>query len=902
MPRKVSSMEKISTRRQRDFESASSCDGDRFHSFMLHAPFAIQIHSPDGLLLEVNSTWEKVWGISAEKLIGSFNILENEYARSQGICEIFQRARAGKSTKIRDHKYDPADFGHPGRRHWARSRVFPLSVDSSDVTEIVILHEDITVFKESEERFNIVVENANEAIIVVQDGRMKFFNKKALEIAGYTDESDYAGKPFQIFVHPDYREELMDRHIRRMRGESVPSFYQAQILHKDGYGVWLQLNVIRTDWEGRPASLAFLFDITAQKKVEHALARSEALFKTLFHHAGDIIFIHDQNGKILEVNQVACEILGASHADLTGMNVSDIGFHCFNQPVSGEELSSFSGQKVYETVYARKDGVVVPVEINATSIEFGGLPATINVCRNIAERKKIQDYLQQAKEDWEETFDSIDQAITVHDMNNNVIRANMAATELLGIAGPELLKKKCSHLFHGGEDSSGRCPTCRVAKDGVPVSMERFDSSLGRHVSMKGFPRYDKEGKLIGVIHMATDITARKRMEEEQKQLQNQLLHSQKMESIGRLAGGVAHDFNNILTVILNFTKFVMDELPEGPLHEDLIEIRDAGARAASLTRQLLAFSRRQVMEMEPTDLWTVVDGMRKMLERMLGADIELICRHSGNIGHVMADAGQMEQVLMNLVVNARDAMPGGGRLLVEVLPASADGAVVDDNQEGTHVLLRVSDTGCGIPKDIRNSVFEPFFTTKDVGKGTGLGLATVYGIVSQHHGRISIHDLPEEGTRFDIVFPACEETDDEQTGDDAIELCHGSETILVVEDDPAILRAIQRILGQLGYTVLAAGGGDEAMAISLAHEGEIPVLLTDVIMPGINGKTLAGLIRADRPAIKTIFMSGYTDDVFEQHGILGTGAPLIQKPLDGKRLGSVVRAMLDVGRHRQIF
>jgi len=411
---------------------------------------------------------------------------------------------------------------------------------------------------------------------------------------------------------------------------------------------------------------------------------------------------------------------------------------------------------------------------------------------------------------------------------------------------------------------------------------------------------WTEDGKPLMMYGTQSDISDRKRAEEEREKLEQQLRVSQKMEAIGTLAGGVAHDFNNLLTVILSYTMFSMEGVREGgPLHDNLSQVLRASERAVELTRQLLAFSRKQVLQPVVLDLNRTVTGVQKMLRRILGEDIELVLALDSDLGLTLADAGQLEQVLMNLVVNARDAMPRGGRLTIGTCNVEADEGFAAHHlglESGPFVALTVTDTGTGMDQHTKLNLFEPFFTTKEKGKGTGLGLSTVYGIVKQSGGDIWVYSEPGEGSTFKIFLPrdlsATVASNPRATAPPT--QLNGIETVLVVEDDAALREIARRSLSGAGYTVLTAANGDEALRACAEFEGTIHLLLTDVVMPGMSGKTLAERLKEAMPRMKVVYMSGYADDALSRHGVLSEGTMFLSKPFSGGDLMRKVREALD--------
>ena len=419
-----------------------------------------------------------------------------------------------------------------------------------------------------------------------------------------------------------------------------------------------------------------------------------------------------------------------------------------------------------------------------------------------------------------------------------------------------------------------------------------------------------KSGKTLNVLLSATlvgdtlsgmimDITPRKRAEEEKVALQDQLRQSQKMEAIGRLAGGIAHDFNNLLTIIKGYSQLSFIELKEGdPLRNNIEEIQKASDRAANLTRQVLAFSRRQVLDMKILDVNTILQDLDKMLRRVIGEDIELVTLLSKDLGNVKTDPGQIEQVIMNLAVNARDAMPSGGKLTIETANVELEETYARAHiavKSGRYAMLSVSDTGVGMTPEVRDRIFEPFFTTKEKGKGTGLGLSTVYGIVKQSEGNIWVYSEPGQGTTFKIYLPRVDEPL-EELRQKAVEkeIPRGSETILIVEDDEPVRKLSTQILKRQGYAILEAGNGNEALHLCEERKQPVHLILTDVVMPEMGGRELVKRLKSLHSEMKVIYMSGYTNNAIVHHGVLEKGVNYVQKPFTLDALARKVREVLD--------
>ena len=497
---------------------------------------------------------------------------------------------------------------------------------------------------------------------------------------------------------------------------------------------------------------------------------------------------------------------------------------------------------------------------------------------------------------------SSDDAIIGKSLEGIIVSWNQGAGRIYGYDESEVLGKHISFL--SPQDQPDEMPRM-LDKIKAGRSVDQVETvwitKEGKllNVSLQVSPIRDDNKRIVGASSIARDITAEKqKIEKEKRSLEAQLRQSQKLESVGRLAGGVAHDLNNMLAVIIGYSNFGLDDTPSGSvLHKDLEEILQAAERAKGLTRQLLAFARKQILEMSNLSINTVITGFAKMIKRLIGEDISIKMVLGESLPHINADPGMMEQILLNLAVNARDAMPDGGTLTIETGKVTLDlehTAEKLDVRPGEYLMLAMADTGCGMDEKTRQMIFEPFFTTKGPGKGTGLGLSTVYGIVRQHGGSIWVYSEPLQGTVFKIYFPVSgtKETAGKKKPEATPWPPHG-ETILVVEDEETIRQLICSALARLGYAVLSSGTPLEAQAVEKSHKGVIHLMLTDVVMPGMNGKMLFETITHARPEMKVLFMSGYTENVIAERGVLKEGVNFIQKPFSIKELALKLGSIL---------
>jgi len=543
------------------------------------------------------------------------------------------------------------------------------------------------------------------------------------------------------------------------------------------------------------------------------------------------------------------------------------------------------GPFVMQTVPSTDAALLLYIGILAiTGLSLG--PATTR-------HERAERALREANEHLAAVIQSSPLAIYTLDPRSTVLTWNRAAEALYGWQAAELIGRPLPTIGHDVEDH-GRLRD-RVLRGeslrGVEVTRRRKDGT-SVNISLSVAPLHDAAGRVTGMLSLAADVT-------EMRQLEVQYRQAQKMEAVGRLAGGIAHDFNNLLTAIIGTTALVLEDLGlESRARLDIQEIEKAAKRAAGLTRQLLIFSRQQVLEPRALDLNALVGNLEKMLHRLIGEDIELRTKQATALGAVRADPGQLEQAIVNLVVNARDAMPQGGRLTIETADVELDRGYVAGHvptQPGPYVLLAISDTGVGMDGATKARLFEPFFTTKEPGRGTGLGLATVYGIVKQSGGYIWTYSELGHGTTFKIYLPRVAETPEapESTTSPPTPV-RGSETLLVVEDQEEVRKLTKRVLEARGYTVLAARNGAEALEIVAQHPSKIHLMITDVVMPGMNGRELAQHARARRSYLKVLYVSGYTGEAVLQHRLLEPGVAFLQKPFTPDVLARKTREVLD--------
>jgi PAS domain S-box-containing protein len=606
-------------------------------------------------------------------------------------------------------------------------------------------------------------------------------------------------------------------------------------------------------------------------------------------------------------------VLRQGHYDLTWERVdSSAGLQAalrrqtWDIVISDYSMPQFNGLSALQVVKAHDDNLpfllvsgTVGEDIAVNAMQAGANdyimkdnPARLIPAIEHRKQREAQKAIKEASVRWQNTFDAVNDAILILDANQQILQCNRTAEVLLSKPSTNMIGRPCWEVVHGLTSPPPYCPVTRLRRSLCHEATELVAGSRLWNVEVD--PILESDGTLTGVVHSIRDIT-------DYKRLQSQLFLAQKMESIGQLAGGVAHDFNNLLQAIIGHTELLLDRTPAGDeRHADLVEIQKTGKRAAELTRQLLAFARKQNIEPRVIDLDEAVNGALKMLRRLIGEHIELVWAPGPQLWPVWIDPAQIDQILANLLVNARDAIHEQGRITLAAENRSLNPAACAQLSEavipGDYVKLTVRDTGCGMSKETLARLFEPFFTTKGVGQGTGLGLSTIYGIIRQNHGCITVESAPGQGSAFHLFLPRHNGSHNvEPAKDPGTKLpTPRGETVLLVEDELSILTLGKRVLQQLGYNVLAAEAPGKALALASGYPGNIHLLLTDVVMPEMSGRELSEHLLIQRPGIKTLFMSGYTSDIMGRHGVLGEGMNFIPKPFTKEALAGKVRQVLD--------
>ncbi|PYT08252.1 MAG: hybrid sensor histidine kinase/response regulator [Acidobacteria bacterium] len=753
---------------------------------------------------------------------------------------------------------------------------------------------------ESEKHFRSLIENSLDIITILNaDGTIRYESPSVERVLGY-EPSELVGKSAFELVHPDDIWRVFEIFDNGVQKENYAGCVEFRYRHKDGS--WRVLEAMGKNLLSEPRVAGIIVnsrDITERKRMELLLRENEKRYQLAMDAAKDYaILMLDRDGYVVSWNSGGEAIKGYKADEIIGHHVS-----CFypaeelNQERPEQELQAAmtEGSFQYEGWRLRRDGSRFWADgvLTALRDEQGQLQGFLKVTRDITERRQREESLRQSEQLLRAILDNSPALIYIKDLDGRYIVVNQQFENMSQLTKDEIIGKTAYDTFSAEIADVVRAHEQQVLESGKPLEVEEtaiVGDQLRHYITMT-FPLNDSASKPYALCGISTDITAH-------KSLEDQLRHSQKMEAVGLLAGGIAHDFNNLLTAIIGYSQLLLRSFDNSdPRSIQIEEIERAGNRASALTRQLLAFSRKQILQPQVLDLNSLTENLSKLLRRLIGEDIELVTVLDPQLAKEKADPGLIEQVIMNLAVNGRDAMHLGGRLTIETGNVNLDSESLDtDGPNGDYVMVAVTDTGCGIDTETKARIFDPFFTTKETGKGTGLGLSTVYGILKQSGGHIRVDSEPGSGSTFKVYLPRANgQAEAEAININVKQVSFGDETILLVEDDPAVRILARIVLETNGYIVLAAAGPKEALRKAQDHSQAIHLLVTDVVMPEMDGRALANSIGLIRPDIRVLYMSGYTDDAMTQRGVLDPGIAFLQKPFAPDGFLQKVREVLGV-------
>ncbi|MGH9714374.1 MAG: PAS domain S-box protein [Candidatus Acidiferrales bacterium] len=900
-------------------------------------PLAIVVLDANRRIQMCNPAFEKMFGYHQPEILGAE--LDTLLAHGEYLNEalgLSRRAGGGEVVRLKTK-----------RSHSNGSLVdvqilgVPLVVNGKRIGSFGI-YEDITQRRRAEEaqhraeeRFRSLFENAVEGIFqTTPEGHLLSANPALARMCGYSSPEEMLGSVHDVAESFYVDRQLRAEFMRLIEENGFVEGFEYQIRRKDGAAIWVSehARAVR-DSDGRILS----YEGTIEDITEHKRAELERQVTFEIIHA-------------VNVTDKLDDLLGLIHLALNKVLYAENCFVALFEPATGMFHFPFFvdqfdeapppqkvGRSCTAYVYRTGQAMLIPqrefdqlaeqgeVELVGTpSPSWLGVPlrtpaATIGVLvvqhyddedaykeRDLEflssvggqiafaiERKRAEEKVRESEARLRVLIEQLPAVLWTVDKDLRFTSVLGAGLTRLGLKPNQLVGMSLLDYFETADQTFLPVAAHRraVAGEAMTFHIEWKSGSYACHAE----PLRNARGELQGAICMSLDITDRKQLEE-------QLRQAQKMEAVGRLAGGIAHDFNNLLMVIQGYADLLTDRVPvDDPLRRNAEQIQMAAQRATSLTRQLLAFSRKQMLAPKVLNIQAVVADMEKILRRLIGEDVELETSSAPDLGLVKADRSQIEQVILNLAVNARDALPQGGRLTIETANVELDASYAHPPavlSPGKYVMLAVTDNGCGMDAETQAHIFEPFFTTKEKGKGTGLGLATVYGIVKQSGGYVWVYSEPGRGTSFKIYLPRLEDQQPGNTRDrkpESQSLPRGSETVLLVEDEKGVRELAREYLEMSGYTVIAAENGYTALELAAMHAGQIHLLMTDVVMPGISGRELAERITQIRPGIKILYMSGYTDQAVVHHGILESDAVLLQKPFTAAALASKLREILAI-------
>jgi PAS domain S-box-containing protein len=850
-------------------------------------------------VLTANRSFYKVFRVNPEETVGNLIYdLGNQQWDIPKLRELLETILPQKTT-FDDYEVEH-DFADIGRRIMllnarqiqrvlGKERIILLAIE--DITERKHLE---TLCEISEKRFRRLFETANDGILLLEkrEGNIALANPAITSMLGYSDKELF-GKKLKDVGFPDDMGNAQEI-LQALDQDGIIHYNDTPIQKKTGQVLYSDIYMVdKTD--------LVQCNIRDISKRRQAAAAARDFLDSIINRIGDPVFVKDENRRFVLVNEALCEIVGRPRESLIGKNGDDmfreeeaevfrkmdgIVFDNGKENVSEESLTNLSTGEV-RTIVTRKTRYIDPA----------GNKFLIGVVRDFTERKQWEKSLMKSEERFRQVAENTKEWIWEVDGDGLFIYASPIVEQMLGYTPEAVVGKKHFYDFFPADQKE------RAKKEAFAIFAEKkpFDRYVNSCVhkngnivflETSGMPILDSKGDLLGYRGINIDIT-------ERQQLEVQLRHAQKMEAVGTLAGGIAHDFNNILNVIMGYGVMVKDRLdPGSPAMEDMNEVLTAADRAADLTTRLLVFSRKNLVEVKSININTLIFDLKKLLARIIRENIEFNLDLTDRPLIILADAGEMEQVLINLAANARDAMQKGGRLTISTGVEKIDEKFVQTfgyGKPGKYALITVADTGPGIDAEIQKKIFEPFFTTKGVGEGTGLGLAISYGIIKQHNGYIKVHSEPGQGTAFKLFLPLSEETaaEDKKT-DPAVSVMGGNETVLIAEDEEALRKLIKTVLESFGYSVITAKDGDDAITKFMDNRERIRLVMLDMIMPKKSGKEVSEVIINVDPHMKVLFASGYAMDSITNKEFSESGFDFIHKPFRPKDLLIKLREILD--------
>lgn len=780
--------------------------------------------------------------------------------------------------------------------------------------------------RRSEEQYRRLLNEIPESVVISREDSILYMNASGLDFFGYQWDEVKAMSKLD-FICPEDHQISRQRQVQ-FDADGLFPVVEGRFLKKDGSVTVVEVHSLPTIYEGQEARLSIIRDLTERQASEKALRQSEIDFRNLIEQLPEPILIH-QNGLIKFANQATLDLFGYESVDeAIGAGISKYIHHA-DLDIFLNLIDSQDTHFTLEARGVRSDGRIIFIEAKIYKTSFGGTGVDILIMRDSTLRRKLDQEAEEFREELERQvmartrelqasekrltgiLNSSQDAIVSVDENQQIVSFNKGAETVFQFKETEVMGQSLDVLIPDDVVLSHRVMVEEfVDKNLNYLNMRNRSEILGKRKNGELFPveasisKVEVFEKQILTVFLR-DVTERKIVEEELQRSESQLRQAQKMEAVGQLAGGIAHDFNNLLTAINGYSEWLLEGLdPKDPMYQDLSEIKKAGDRAAALTRQLLAFGRKQVLRPQVIDLNEIVLGMTNMLRRLIGEHIELNVQYGPDLQKVNADPGQIEQVIMNLAINARDAMPDGGKINVNIGNVTLDQMKSfknDDLPTGDCVMLLVSDTGFGMEQEVLAHIFEPFYTTKGVDKGTGLGLSTVFGIVKQSGGGIRVESEPGKGSVFQVYLPVAENPESvAETETQRPLFFEGKETILVVEDEEVVRELLKRKLQSFGYTILTADHGKEALLIIEHYEGPIDLVITDVIMPKMGGHELVRRLSEAHPELPVLYISGYDEEMVIDGDLVDMGRQFIQKPFHTREVAEKIRKTLDeaIPRH----